>query len=199
MPGVKLNLSGGGTSLSVGGKGATLNVGKRGVTQTANIPGTGLSWSRTTGWNAGTSNSNAQVISGIMELAGKRLDRVEAIAKKGDAIVSRLNKAINSLSGGRGITPSKLDTFGKRVSFEEEKMIVLEAELEEAAEIFVAMKDKLGSMSFGLFGGSVKRQRNIGIVAIENAHSETVRVIMQFNKLADSIAEKVSEIEVNTD
>lgn len=44
LPGVHVNLSGGGASLSLGGRGATINLSKRGTTTTLGVPGTGISF-----------------------------------------------------------------------------------------------------------------------------------------------------------
>ena len=44
LPGLKLNLSGGGVSLSAGVRGAHINLGPRGLYGSAGIPGTGLSY-----------------------------------------------------------------------------------------------------------------------------------------------------------
>jgi hypothetical protein len=43
FPGVKINVSKGGTSISLGTRGATLNFSRRGVRQTVGLPGSGLS------------------------------------------------------------------------------------------------------------------------------------------------------------
>lgn len=57
-PGIRLNLSGGGVSTTIGGRGFRTTVGKRGTTTTASIPGTGLSWSSTSG--AGRSSTRGR-------------------------------------------------------------------------------------------------------------------------------------------
>jgi hypothetical protein len=48
LPGVRVNLSGGGASVSVGPRGFHYTVGPKGTRVTAGIPGTGLSWSEYT-------------------------------------------------------------------------------------------------------------------------------------------------------
>lgn len=48
LPGVRLNLSGGGASVSLGPRGFHYTVGSKGARVTAGIPGTGLSWSQYT-------------------------------------------------------------------------------------------------------------------------------------------------------
>ena len=50
-PGVRLNVSKSGVSTSLGGSGGTVNLSSKGVRTTAGIPGTGLSWSKQTGWS----------------------------------------------------------------------------------------------------------------------------------------------------
>ena len=49
LPGVWLNVGKSGVSTSVGGKGITVNLGKRGTRTTVSVPGTGLSYTNTTG------------------------------------------------------------------------------------------------------------------------------------------------------
>ena len=49
FPGLWLNLCKGGVSTSIGGKGLTVNLNGGKVKTTASIPGTGLSYSQTTG------------------------------------------------------------------------------------------------------------------------------------------------------
>jgi Protein of unknown function (DUF4236) len=44
LPGVKINLSGSGTSVSLGGRGFHYTIGPKGTRVTAGIPGTGMSW-----------------------------------------------------------------------------------------------------------------------------------------------------------
>jgi hypothetical protein len=53
LPGLRVNLSKSGASLSVGRRGATVNFGKRDVRTTVGLPGTGLSYSKTTPGHAG--------------------------------------------------------------------------------------------------------------------------------------------------
>lgn len=49
-PGVYVNIGSKGiSSVSVGGKGTTINFGQRGVTTTQSVPGTGVSFSHTSG------------------------------------------------------------------------------------------------------------------------------------------------------
>lgn len=61
--GVKVNFSKSGASLSLGGRGHSVNIGGRGIRSTVGIPGTGLSYSTTTGGNSAhrksTSNSSS--------------------------------------------------------------------------------------------------------------------------------------------
>lgn len=199
MPGVRLNLSRGGASVSVGGRGATVNVGKRGITSTVGIPGTGLSWSKRSGWSASKSSTNSQIITGMLKLGSKTLGQVEKTADKGNAIVTRLNKAIASLNGGRGVSASKIETFGRRVTAEEEKMVALEGSLEDAIAMFDAMITKLHGMSFGLFSGAEKRRRDEAVRAVSSARANTQKVVLDFGRLAESIAEKVSEVETAND
>lgn len=60
--GVKINVSKSGTSLSLGGAGHSVNFGSKGVRTTVGIPGTGLSYSTTTG---SKSNSSVRATSAV--------------------------------------------------------------------------------------------------------------------------------------
>ncbi|MBF6024821.1 DUF4236 domain-containing protein [Lysobacter niastensis] len=58
-PGVRMNLSGGGTSFSFGPRGASVSVGKRGVYGSVGIPGTGLSMRQKLSTGGGTPHSHS--------------------------------------------------------------------------------------------------------------------------------------------
>lgn len=66
LPGVRLNLSKSGTSVSVGGRGFTTNFSKRGRRTTISLPGTGLSYIRST--SAGSGRRVGTTTSGIVGL-----------------------------------------------------------------------------------------------------------------------------------
>jgi tetratricopeptide (TPR) repeat protein len=59
MPGVKLNLSKTGVSTSIGRRGATVNLGRGRVKSTIGVPGTGMSYSKSTSKNTNTRNAAA--------------------------------------------------------------------------------------------------------------------------------------------
>ena len=56
MKGVSINFSKSGASLSLGGRGHSVNIGKRGIRTTVGIPGTGLSYSSSSGGRKSVSN-----------------------------------------------------------------------------------------------------------------------------------------------
>ncbi|MEI6156028.1 MAG: DUF4236 domain-containing protein [bacterium] len=59
-PGIRINLSKGGLSLSGGVRGARVTVGRRGVRGTVGIPGTGVSYTETSGGGGSTPTSQEQ-------------------------------------------------------------------------------------------------------------------------------------------
>lgn len=59
MPGVKLNLSKSGVSTSLGRRGATVNIGHGRVKSTVGLPGTGMSYSKSTSKNTRSHNAAA--------------------------------------------------------------------------------------------------------------------------------------------
>jgi len=80
MLGLRVNFSTRGSSLSIGGKGATTNISARGVRNTLSLPGTGISYSTYSRFNAAKASPTAsnptslQVrrisLSGLVQLAG---------------------------------------------------------------------------------------------------------------------------------
>lgn len=59
-PGIRINLSKGGLSLSGGVRGARVTVGRRGVRGTAGVPGTGVSYTETSGGGGSTATPQEQ-------------------------------------------------------------------------------------------------------------------------------------------
>lgn len=68
--GVKINVSKSGTSLSLGGAGHSVNFGSKGVRTTVGIPGTGLSYSTTTGSKSSNSVRVTSAVSSQSCIAG---------------------------------------------------------------------------------------------------------------------------------
>lgn len=73
-PGVRLNVSGSGTSVSLGGRGVTTNISKRGTRTSLSIPGTGLS-------NRSSSRSSSRANQRHLEKAERERRRAEALSK----------------------------------------------------------------------------------------------------------------------
>lgn len=73
-PGVRLNVSGSGSSVSLGGRGFTTNVSKRGTRSTVSLPGTGLSYSS-------SSRRSPQAAQRRLEKAERERQREEALSK----------------------------------------------------------------------------------------------------------------------
>jgi hypothetical protein len=65
LPGVRLNLSGGGSSVSLGPRGLHYTVGPNGTRVTAGIPGTGLSWTQYTPYARRSSDNTSQQIAPV--------------------------------------------------------------------------------------------------------------------------------------
>lgn len=73
-PGVRLNVSGSGTSVSLGGRGVTTNISRRGTRTSLSIPGTGLNYTS-------SSRSSARVNQRYLEKAERERRRAEALSK----------------------------------------------------------------------------------------------------------------------
>ncbi len=188
LPGVRVNLSKSGVSVSAGGRGAVVNVSSRGVRQSIGIPGTGLSWSKAKGWQ-GKASRPSDEISALMSEAGKMVTKVEKCAERGNAIVARINRGIDTLNGGRGVTASKAGTFQKRSDAELKKLASLHEEMEEISSFYQAVQNRLRKIKFGFFSGKLREIRDNGINAVEAAKTSANDVLLDFDKLEEMILE----------
>lgn len=199
VPGVRLNLSKSGVSTSLGGRGATVNVSKRGVRSTLSVPGTGLSWSSISGWDESRRSRPADEIEHLRSAAKKAIEAVSKEAEKLNAIGARIDRAIGTLNGGRGLTQSKAETFEKRVLTEEQKLNILEEKVREHSQFLGAIETRLKDMQFGIFGGGNKRYRDQVAEAVAACTYEAKGIEAQLAKAHQALSEKLSEVQGNLD
>lgn len=195
MPGVRLNVSGSGVSTSIGGRGATVNVSKRGVRSTLSVPGTGLSWTSQKGWSEGAQTNPAEEIEQLRATASKAIDTVTKAAEKVNALGVRIDRAIGTLNGGRGLTAAKVQTFEKRVLTEEQKLSEIEEKVQEYLLFFEAIVDRLRAMKFGMFAGAKKRHRDSVADAVGNYAQETRKIRDQIAEAHKAIGAKLTEVQ----
>jgi len=180
MPGVRVNLSKSGVSTSFGGRGATVNVSKRGVRSTLSVPGTGLSWSSMSGWAEGKQSLPADEIEHLRRAAVKAIGDVAKEAEKTSGIETKINRAISTLNGGRGLTHAKVQTFEKRIFAEEERVSNIEAMVREKSLFLEAIEVRLRAMKFGFFSGGDKRHRDRVVEAVAVCSREAREVVADF-------------------
>lgn len=195
MPGVRVNLSKSGISTSIGGRGATVNVGKRGLRSTLSVPGTGLSWSSTSGWAENQRSRPADEIEHLRSAAVKAIEAVSKEAEKANAIGTRIDRAIGTLNGGRGLTQSKAQTFEKRVLIEEQKLSDLEEKVCEHGLFLDAIEMRLKAMQFGFFAGGSKRHRDKVAEAVATCAREAKGIESQLAAAHHALSDKLSEVQ----
>ncbi len=199
MPGVRVNLSKSGVSTSVGGRGATLNVSKRGLHSTLSVPGTGLSWSSMSGWAENQRSRPADEIEQLRSAAMNTIEVVSKEAQRANAIGARIDRAIGTLNGGRGLTHSKAQTFEKRVLAEEQKLGDLEDQVNEHGMFLDAIATRLKAMQFGLFAGRNKRYRDNVAEAVELCAREAKEIKNQLAAAHQALSDKLSEVQDKRD
>lgn len=199
MPGVHLNLSKSGVSTSIGRRGATVNVSKRGVRSTLSVPGTGLSWSSMSGWDESQRPHSADEIEHLRNAAVKAIEAVSKAAEKANAIGARVDRAIGTLNGGRGLTQPKAQTFEKRVLTEEKKLSDLEEKVREQALFLGAIEARLNAMQFGMFAGGKKRYRDQVAEAVATCTREAKGIENQIANAHQALSDKLSEVQGKID
>ena len=199
MPGVRVNLSKSGVSTSIGGRGATVNVGKSGVRSTLSVPGTGLSWSSKSGWAESQRSRPADEIEHLRSVAAKAIEAVSMEAEKTNAIGTRIDRAFDTLNGGRGPTQSKAQTFEKRVLTEQQKLSDLEEKVREHGLFLHAIEMRLKAMQFGMFAGGNKRHRDKVAEAVATFALEAQGIENQLAAAHRALSDKLSEVQDKLD
>jgi len=189
IPGVRLNFSKSGMSTSIGGKGGTVNLSARGIRTTVGIPGSGISWSKHTGW-AGNLNLNPTVeLRKLADLLTKLTRKFNILSPKTNKISESWNKSVGNFIGGRGPSLAKFETLSKRYITADTNYQKIIFEIDGQAELLVAIRSRVQGFNFGLFGGEAKRCRS-ELIAIIADHQT------QAPSLKDAIAQVRNEISV---
>ena len=156
MPGVRINISKSGVSTSIGGRGASVNLSSKGVRSTVGIPGSGMSWSKQSGWAGMAGLKPVDELKQHMKLLESFAGSFNKFSPRINKISARWNKAVESFEGGRGPSASKFSTLTKRY---ETAMADYQKVHDDAAnqhEALIAIRGRLNGMNFGMFGGKLK-------------------------------------------
>lgn len=191
-PGLTLNVSKSGASARVGVKGAGVTVGKRGVTTSAGLPGSGLSFSKTTSWKKIERLSARDQLHEITILFNRSLTAVEKIEAKLEQTKDRVHKAREILDGGRGPTESKRSTFERKLTSEHSKLELIQAELQEQLSVQSTAVAHLRVLRFGWFSGALRDQRDRACTQISELSTATETVLSDAIGQLDGIASSLS-------
>lgn len=194
-PGVRLNVSKSGVSTSLGGRGGTVNLSSKGVRTTVGIPGTGLSWSRQTGW------SDAKTMKPEDELLqlGKLLDRqakaFNALSPKANKVSESWNKAVASFEGGRGPSASKFQTLTKRFDTAMAGYQKIEDTVDDQRAALQAIADRLQRVRFGMFSGKLKAAQQDLLLLADEHHQGARKLLDALGRLRREVGNELSDVE----
>lgn len=186
-PGVRLNVSKSGVSTSIGGRGATVNLNSKGVRTTVGLPGTGLSWSKQTGW----ANANGLKPEDELMQLGKFLDQkaktFNSLSPKTNKVSASWNKAVESYEGGRGPSSSKFQTLVKRFETAMAGYQGIKESVDEQRAALRAIVSRLNGMKFGMFSGRLKSAQR-DLLKLANEHEQGAQ------KLYDALDKVKAEV-----
>jgi len=194
-PGVRLNVSKSGVSTSLGGRGGTVNLSSKGVRTTVGIPGTGLSWSKQTGW------SDAKTMKPEDELLqlGKLLDRqakaFNTLSPKTNKVSENWNKAVASFKGGRGPSASKFQTLTKRFDTAMAGYQKIEDTIDDQRAELQAIADRLRGMRFGVFSGKLKAAQQDLLLLADEQHQGARKLLDALGRLRREVRSELSDAE----
>ncbi|WP_417250552.1 DUF4236 domain-containing protein [Celeribacter sp.] len=194
-PGVRLNVSKSGVSTSLGGRGGTVNLSSKGVRTTVGIPGTGLSWSKQSGW------SDAKTMKPEDELLqlGKLLDRqakaFNTLSPKTNKVSEGWNKAVASFEGGRGPSTAKFQTLTKRFDTAMAGYQKIEDTVDDQRAELRAITDRLRGMRFGIFSGKLKAAQKDLLLLADEHHQGARKLLEALGRLRREVGNELSDAE----
>lgn len=177
-PGIRLNLSKSGVSASAGVSGATVNIGAKGVRGTAGIPGTGLSWSKQSGWADARDVKPADELPQLNQLLERLAESFNALSPKINKVTESWNKAIESFESGRGPSAAKFQTLQKKFEKAAEGYRKISDDAEEHRATVEAIIERVSAMKFGLFSGK-KRDAQKYLISIADEHRSAAEEIIE--------------------
>ncbi len=197
-PGVRLNVSKSGVSTSLGGRGGTVNLSSKGVRTTVGIPGTGLSWSKLTGWSDAKTMRPEDELLQLGKLLDRQASAFNTLSPKTNKVSESWNKAVASFEGGRGPSASKFQTLTKRFDTAMTRYQKIEDVVADQKAELQAITDRLHSMRFGMFGGKLKiAQKDLLSLADEHRHGAQ-KLLDALNRLRREVGTELSDAESKT-
>lgn len=190
-PGVRLNISKSGVSTSLGGRGGTVNLSSKGIRTTIGIPGSGLSWSEQQGWAGAAGLKPADELLQLGTLLDKIARDFNALSPKTNSASAAWNKAVEAFKTGNGPSASKFQTLLKRYEATLAEYQSIEGEISDKQSAVSAIAQRLKAMSFGLFGGPLKKGRNELLVITKDHQNGAARLL---EAVASVRKEVVSEL-----
>lgn len=188
-PGLRFNLSKSGVSINAGVRGASVTVGKKGVRQNVGIPGTGLSWSKQTGWSQSQKTSAHDEIHGLIQACRKHARDFNKLPDSFNSLVDGWNKALERYNGGRGGSESKFETLTKKLNTTLEKSRGISESVNEMEGFSSAVLQRLSTQKFGFFERSAKKERDDFLPQITTGRS----VMRDFQRQMDRILKEIED------
>jgi len=186
-PGVRLNVSKSGVSTSLGGRGGTVNLSSKGVRTTVGIPGSGLSWSKQTGWAGVKCLKPEDELMQMGKLLDSRAKVFNSLSPKANKVSASWNKAVEGFEGGRGPSASKYQTLVKRFDTAMTGYQKLEEAVDDQEAQLLAITQRLSGMNFGMFSGKLKSAQK-DLLSLAREHAQGAQ------KLADALARLKAEV-----
>lgn len=194
-PGVRLNVSKSGVSTSLGGRGGTVNLSSKGVRTTVGIPGTGMSWSKQTGWAGAASLKPADELMQLGKLLDARAKIFNSLSPQVNEVSASWNKAVASYEGGRGPSAAKFQTLTKRFDTAMAGYQKVDDTVADQRAAMNAIVGRLNGLSFGLFGGKLKSARN-DLLALAREHETGARQLDDaVNRLRGEVGNELAAAE----
>lgn len=155
-PGIRLNISKSGVSASIGGRGGTVNLNTKGVRTTVGITGTGMSWSKQSGWSSMAGIKPADELVQLGSLLDKLVKIFNSLSPKVNKVSANWDKAVEAFEGGRGPSAAKFKTLRKRFEVAMVGYQKVDDTIADQKAALNAIVDRLESIRFGIFNGKLK-------------------------------------------
>lgn len=114
-----------------------------------------------------------------------------SLSPKTNKVSAAWNKAVESYNGGRGPSASKFQTLTKRYETTLSRYQKIEIEVAEKQSAFKAIKQRLAALSFGLFGGNLKRAKNDLLELAKEHQLKTGKLLTAIGSLREEVAREL--------
>lgn len=192
-PGVRLNVSKSGVSTSLGGSGGTVNLSSKGVRTTAGIPGTGLSWSKQTGWSDAKTTKPEVDLLQLGNLLDRQANAFNTLSPKNNKVSESWNKAVASFEGGRGPNATKFQTLTKRFDTAMTGYQKIEDTVDDQRAELRAITDRLRGMRFGMFSGKLKTAQKDLLLLADDHHEGARKLLEALGRLRREVGNELTD------